>query len=310
MFFVNNEYLDTEVKSKDLQERVRCEFLKSDRFFRIPLMYIIVAWVLLKKGVLKLIGRRPKINFLWFDGFETLNRIKEGARSWKALDSIYNYSFRDNGGRHTKIEDWWFRIANAQAVRNRLRIVSRLLESEIIRIATEQEKTEVKVFSIASGSAQAVLEAASGAKKKFGITTKITLLDLDQSALDYSKNLAKQYGLNGDIVTIQGSTSDFESKVEKPDIVELVGFLDYRPQEKAVRLADRIRAFLPDHGSFITANIIHNPEKWFMTVALDWPMIYRTKEEFKEVFQKGGFKSFQTMIEPHNIHAVGLAYKA
>ncbi len=311
MLFVNNGFLARRLMKKEevALENLNFEFSKKGYMLRLMVMHILVVWVFIKKKTLKMFSRNPKVNTYWVDGFSELtNAIKEGAQSWKALDIIYNYRFREEGGMHNKWEDWWLRIANARAVRNRLKLVSHLLEAEILRIAREQGKTEVKVFSIASGSAQAVLSAALTVKKH-GIKTKITLLDLDQEALEYSKNLSKKYGLNGDIVTIQSATNGFEKKVESPDIIEMVGFLDYRPHAKAVKLLKRIKEFLPSYGSFITANIMHNPEKWFMHIVLNWPMLHRKRNEFEKVLEEADFASFQTVVEPYNIHVVGVCYK-
>jgi hypothetical protein len=294
-------------KEEVVLEELDFEFSKNK--WQMLIVKILSFWVYLKKLILKLMGRSPKINTFWFDGFEKANAIKEGAQSWRALDILYNYVFREDGGDNHKIEDFWCRLRNVQAVRNRLKLVSHLLESEILRVAREQERSEVKILSIASGSAQAVLNATLAVKKKYGIEVKITLLDLDPEALKYSKRLSKLYGLNGNITTIKGTVKSFNKKVEEQaDIVEMVGFLDYRPRDKAIKLLGRIREYLPIHGSLVTANILHNHEENFMKNVVNWPMIHRDREEFEDILSLSQFNSFQTLVEPHNIHVVGVCF--
>jgi hypothetical protein len=306
--FVNGGYLSKNSIEEDITYK-ELDFEHTKRWWQLLIIKFLSAWVYAKKKLLAGVGKNPAINTMWFDGYQKANAIKEGAQSWRALDILYNYVFREEGGDNHRMEDWWAKMANVEAVRNRLKLVSSLLESEILRIAREQEKTKVTIFSIASGSAQAVLNATLAVKRKYDIEVKIILLDLDSDALEYSKRLSKQYGLNGNITTIRGPVKNFDRQVkEKADLVEMVGFLDYRPRDKAIKLLRRIHDYLPSYGSLVTANILHNSEEGFMKNVIDWPMIHRNRGEFEEILRQI-FLSFETMTEPHKIHVVGVCYK-
>jgi len=97
----------------------------------------------------------------------------------------------------------------------------------------------------------------------------------------------------------------------KPHIIEMVGFLDYRPRNKAIGLIKRIRACLPDGGAFLTCNIRKNREKIFLDWILLWPMIYRSEEEFAELLLGGGFSpdKIQLIYEPFKIHGIAVCRK-
>jgi hypothetical protein len=41
----------------------------------------------------------------------------------------------------------------------------------------------------------------------------------------------------------------------QPHIIEMVGFLGYRPKKKAIQLISRIKDHLPPEGIFLTCNI-------------------------------------------------------
>ena len=69
----------------------------------------------------------------------------------------------------------------------------------------------------------------------------------------------------------------------QPHIIEMVGFLDYRPKNRAMELINQIKSFLPQPGIFLTCNINKNREKIFLDWLLLWPMIYRNEQEFAEL---------------------------
>jgi len=62
--------------------------------------------------------------------------------------------------------------------------------------------------------------------------------------------------------------------VFKPNIVEMIGFMDYRPLKQAIALVKRIYNILPNGGKFLTANMIPNPEQYFMKWVINWSMTY------------------------------------
>jgi SAM-dependent methyltransferase len=282
-----------------------CERKRWLYLITLPCNLLLTGWVALKKVA----GLKPEIHTFWVDGISLpARRIKEGAGSWRALDVIYNHRFGQEVGFTGRLNDYWLAILNAQAVRNRLKLVKRELVRAIRDMA--QRESEVRLLSLASGSAQGVIEAIA---ETSDINVKVTLLDLDATAIEYSKKLAEEYGVSRQISFIVGSTSHFEKAGDglKPHIIEMVGFLDYRPDAKAVRLVRRIYEFLAPGGRFLTANIISNPERYFLLWVLNWGMIYRKPEELADIIIKAGFLPEQCRIicEPHKIHAVAVCHK-
>jgi len=268
-------------------------------------------WVILKKAMLSIIGIKPKINTIWVDGLSLpVRRIKEGSASWRALDIIYNFQFGRQNGNGSKIDDYWLGMTNAQAVRNRLRLVKRELVKAIREFA--QKKEEVRLLSIASGSAQAIIEAIIEVKKEM-IEVNAVFLDLDPTAIDYSRKLAKKYGLEDKINFVRGSTINLDKAIDgfRPNIVEMIGFLDYRPHPKAVHLVRKIHNFLLPGGKLLTANICPNFDQYFMKWVINWPMIYRKPEELGRIVTEGGFdpESCKIVCEPLKLHALAICQK-
>lgn len=273
----------------------------------LPLMWSLTVWVGVKKTVARLFKTKIQTNTLWFDGLsQSCRKIKEGAGTCRALDIIYNYEFGTDG----IVGDFWIGMMNAQAVRNRLKLVSREL---LQAVRGFKERGEVRLISIAAGSAQAVLETMEQARAE-GITTKAIVLDLDPVAIEYSRRIARQKGLTENLVFVNKGINKLEKVCGDfhPHIVEMVGFMDYRPYRKAVKLVERIRNLLEPAGVFLACNIRWNPEAPFLWFVIDWPLIYRRPKTLAKIIVKGGFAPHNTKIiyEPHKVHGVVITKKA
>src|SRR3989338_8175942 len=153
-----------------------------------PISWLLTLWVIFKKSICRWQGKPdPNINTFWFDGLGLSDRaIKEGAASWKPLDIIYNHRFGRTSGLRGIVDDFWVGMINAQAVRNRLKLVKQEIRRAILRFSNHQE---VRLLSLAAGSAQSVIEVMAELKTK-GVRIRALLLDIDQTALDYAILLA------------------------------------------------------------------------------------------------------------------------
>ena len=278
--------------------------------YRLPLMWMLALWVALKKKVL---GFELEISTYLVDGVSLICReIKKEAATWRALDLIYNHKFgqgKDFGGR---VADFWLKILNAQAVRNRLKLVKQKLKEEIKKISIRTD-SEVRLLSIASGSAQGVIEVMKELKQK-GVYVQAVFLDIDSTALEHSKNLAQKAGVIEKITFINKSTREIEeiAKWFNPQIIEVVGFLEYRPKEKAITLIKRIYHLLAPEGILVISNINYNPEILFFNWVLDWQMIYRAPRELAEILVKGSFnpKTCEITCEPLKIYSLAVCKKS
>ncbi|MFX1257654.1 MAG: class I SAM-dependent methyltransferase [Promethearchaeota archaeon] len=268
-------------------------------YFALPLMWALTIWVALKKKILK---TKPKVNSLLFDKFSPeCNQLKKYARSWRALNIVYNYDFKNQCN---KISNFWLGMINAQAVRNRLELVKRELSKIIIKIAEKKQDKEIRLLSIACGSAEAVIDVLSKFKN---LNMKAVLLDNDPSAIKFCQELAKRAGIYDKMIFLTTSTRALPllSKF-RPHIIEMIGFLDYRPAEKAVRLIRNIRKILMPDGIFITGNTCPNPEQFFLKWVIDWEAIYRKPKQFLTIIKMGGFKNCRLLREPHKVQMIAI----
>jgi hypothetical protein len=255
-------------------------------------------------------GSTLAVNHVLFDGWgKFCAMIRKGAASWQALNIIYNYD-----GQGSLLDRLWIgHMRNAQAVRNRKRIITQVIH-EMAASAAKRGKI-FRLLSLASGSAQPAIEGLSDVSTP----VEMLLIDFDRSAGPYAMKIAKKYGLENAVNFKPGNLFKFDRKVLlngfDPDTIEIAGFFDYLRDEEAVLLLRRIYEVLPSGGHLITCHIHDNVERPFMTDVIEWgrddgkqrPMLYRTREELVRLVQAGGFNSMTVITEPHQIHSVVVA---
>lgn len=274
-----------------------------------PVMWLLTIWVMAKKSVYKLFGSQPEINTLWFDGLGLSPReVKRNATSWRALHEIYNYSFVRRRSIRNWVSNFWEGMLNCQAVRNRYKLVKQEIGRAALQLGGDEE---VRIISLACGSAQPVIEAVADLKAK-GITASVVLIDIDQSALDYAVTLASRHGVSSQIRVVRANVCKVVRVARdfKPHIVEMVGLLDYFEKDSAVRLIAKIKELLVPDGVFITCNVAPNLEQRFLEWVVDWKMVYRTASQLAEVAEKAGFEKVQLIAEPLRIHNLAICRKS
>ncbi len=287
----------------------------------LPISWLMTLGAMLKTLFYKFVLKhQPPSTSILFDRFSRpLRDIRLGAASWKALDIIYHWfdpdwrfdHYANLGFFEELLADFWIGMINAQAVRNRFKLASREISRAIDRLLP---RDEIRIFSIAAGSGEVILKEMVKRKQQ-GIVIRALLLDFDPTACEYARELADRYGVTDQIEVIRANIRQIEAVLEqkqfRPDIIEMLGFLDYRPREKAVTLINRIWKLLPSGGVFFTCHIRRNPERWFLRWVISWWMIYRQPQELANLIAEGGFAPDQVRLlyEPQTVHGIAIATK-
>jgi hypothetical protein len=127
---------------------------------------------------------------------------------------------------------------------------------------------------------------------------------------DFDKTISfiNEKNLENDLIWVNGSIFDVEKYCKKhdfyPDILEMVGFMDYLDENKSINLLDRIFELLTKKGIFIGCNIKDNRESKFLTKVLGWPMIYKDEEYLKKIINKSSFNNSKIIYEPLMVHGL------
>ncbi len=241
--------------------------------------------------------------------------VIDNKTTHKALEILYHKgnSNRKKSFKENFFKKIWFNTNNSKGVRNRLKIVKCEI-TKAIQELSDNEK-DINMLSIASGSARAVLEAVRDSNISEKCKVSITFLDKNPVALEYSKglvrelNISKRYNLNWVNDTASGFVKYF--KTTKPNIVEMVGLLDYFTIEKTEQLFKLIRENLDENGIFISANIAPNSEMKFITNLIGWKMNYKTPEDMVKIATNAQFedKNIAVYYEPLKVHSVVITRK-
>lgn len=293
---------------------------KKNGFLFTVFLYLISTTALIKFLFLKYVFRKDtnciRNNYygsIWYDRFSDIARVTRiYATNWRALDVLYNfpgYLQRSNGVQKF-FNKFWLKLENARAIQNRGKIVRNVISENIKTRLNQFDK--LKILSIASGSAQPLLEGIELIDKNDQKKIDLVLLDNDKAGLDQSLILAKDMNVQCNFSYINNKTTVLKEyfKDNTFDIIEMVGFLDYRPKDKAIELIEKIRSLLKPGGCFLVCNILPNKEKFFLDWVLLWPMIYRTKSEFQEILDNTSFKGcYEIIDEPLKVHIMSLCKK-
>jgi hypothetical protein len=241
-------------------------------------------------------------------------KVQNNVTTHTAIDVVYQsgikfskrFNFINEIINHT-----WFNLNNAKALRNRLKLVKKLLK-QAVNLKVHEGKKEIIIYSLASGSSRAVIDIV----KKFenNISFCIRLLDKDEGALKVSKNIIENKKLKSkDIKLIKDKVRNFSKYCNEgqPDIIEMVGLLDYLDEEKCLLILKKIFNNLAPNGILITANIRNNKERKFLDKVLKWIMVYREPDDLSSVLVRSGFKPENISIyyEPLLTHGVAIATK-
>lgn len=244
------------------------------------------------------------------------------ATSHHAIEILYNYHPQKIKNSIERFFYYlWFNLNNPKAVRNRLKLVTREVKAAIQTLDRKNE--DINILSIASGSARAIVDALLSIETIEHLNLRdnnlhVTFLDKNPHACGYSKYLIEQQRWEKKYTFrwVNDTASSFPSHFVKngwgtPDIVEMVGLLDYFTGEQVEKILSVIYENMAPNGILITANIADNNERPFVTRVIGWKMIYRSPEQFAKLLIRAGFKVEQIRIvyEPLKIHFVAIAKK-
>ena len=191
--------------------------------------------------------------------------------------------------------------AMPMALRNRKKLVSRILANLIREYAA---RGHVKILGIGAGPSRNLLSAVILAGEK---DISATCIDLDAEAFTFGKQIWKDSGVPEDaIVFLEGDAADLTRKIHiVPQIVKLVGILEYLDDDSLDRLLRVSHECLQEEGSILTHSICpgHGVDP-FLRRVFDLHLRYRTTEALIDKLSRAGFGDFQTFSEPIGVYTI------
>jgi SAM-dependent methyltransferase len=278
----------------------RCEehglLAKTFRTATVPLFN-----VLPERIVRKLLGLSP-------DGAMIMNH----CGSTLALEVMYAWHEKDPfasgvlGGLASVL--WNHLISQPKAMRNRLRIVQKILRERIAGRLCTSRAGEVSILSLGGGSSRALIQAISDLEPLAARhSVRVVNLDRDEKAAVLGRQLAERYGVSGAFRWVEGNAKDLHAvaKDGSVDIVEMVGLFDYFPERIGELMLRRIHRKLKPGGTLVLANVHPHDEMSFVS-KIGWPkMTYRKPENLRDGLAAAGFeKPPEIIFEPMGVHMI------
>lgn len=208
---------------------------------------------------------------------------------------------------------WFHAISQPKAMRNRLRIVQRILRDEIL-LRLRASSRRILIMSLGGGSSRALIQALHEIPHRPSVQelVRVVNVDKDRQAAALGRELAAGHGLGEVFRWVEGNSKDLGSIAEDDsvDIVEMVGLFDYFSDKIGEMILRRIHRKLKPGGLLVVGNVCPHEEMPFVS-KMGWPeMYYRHPDDLARLIAKGGFRMTSEIVtEPLGIHMIATARK-
>lgn len=217
---------------------------------------------------------------------------------YKIIDDVYLNSPPTTG--FDRLFDNYFQMsAVAIAVRNRKEDFKKI----ILELAQKNKSENIRIMNLACGSCREIKEIVSY-DNSLAKRLSFDCYDREEKAINFAKKLLDgNSSINFTKVDLLRLclSNNINSKIkEKYDLVYSTGFFDYLSHKMSIRLVHNLKKILKECGIMAIANVrdkYSNPSVHYMEWAGGWDLIYRSDEEFKQIFLESGFKEIQLQTQ-------------
>jgi extracellular factor (EF) 3-hydroxypalmitic acid methyl ester biosynthesis protein len=192
----------------------------------------------------------------------------------------------------------------AKAVRARKDLVKNELATALAQRAGSS--APLRVLSIAAGPAQEIYELLRDAAD-VPVPLELVLFEQDKSALAHAwRRLSPMAGRFSGRVRLTFLHESIKRMLRDPllfagigrfDLVYSCGLYDYLQLRTAVGVTRQLAAATAAGGRVLVANMVDNASRWLLDFHLDWPLVYRTREELLQLGQRAAPRARLRIVE-------------
>lgn len=212
------------------------------------------------------------------------------AGDFKIIDYIY-LNHPTTSGVDRLFDNFFLSSPASAATRNRKEDFKRYL-SKALSLAGQP----IMMLDLASGPCRDLKEFLVE-NKAFSGWVNFLCLDGDANAIEHAKLLLDDRDRvefkHENVVRIALKKNVVEYMGKQFDLIFSTGLFDYLDGRLATRLVANLKKLLRPGGKMIISNYrdkYSNPSLHFMEWVGDWPLVYRSDEEFRKIFLDAGFK--------------------
>jgi len=196
-----------------------------------------------------------------------------------------------------------------EAHRNRLTYLTQMLRDETVRARAQRKGNRVRVFNLGCGPAKEIQDFIT--HHHISDSAHFVLLDFNEETLNSTSSvlegLVSEHERTTKIETMKKSVQQIlkegarlENSFEKFDIVYCAGLFDYLSDNVCEKLLEFFYHITAPGGLVVATNVADiNPSRGWMEYMLDWHLIYRSVQGFRDIVPE--------CVDPENaiVRAVG-----
>jgi len=268
----------------------------------------------------KRIQNKPIESFMWHYIFKEIypcimrSRFAERAYSkpkgyagdYMMMEMLYQNTPDGDGKLGIVIDSWCLNTPSAQAVRNRKKLLANKIKSICDKKKSEQSEA-IRIMNLACGPNRELFEFLY--QCNYSEQLDVTCVDIDSQALHFIDQQINVFPhkavirlMNENLVKWAMGKIDHDFGLH--DVIYSAGLTDYLDDQLFIDFVKRCYQQLKPNGHLIIGNFSPiNPDRLFMDHILDWRLIYRTKDDLKELFKQTSFDENITVFsEPQKVN--------
>jgi len=215
----------------------------------------------------------------------------------KIIDDMYQNNPTSSG--FVRLIDNYFQMAAiCIAVRNRKDDFKKLIAGFV----NDRKDNALRLMNLGSGPCRDIKELLESDILK-NKKVKFDCYDNDNNAVEYAKKLLSNnpnVSFTKENALRLAASRDINGMITKKyDIIYALGIFDYFNHKISVRLVANLKKLLNPGGIMAISNArdrYSNPSLHCMEWMGEWIIIYRTDEEFKNIFIEAGFKESELKV--------------
>ncbi len=236
------------------------------------------------------------------------------AGDFLMMEAIYRNEPDGDGALGLLVDKYCLDTPPARAVRERRRLLSKIIEKEVERRISMglKDGQRVRIMNLACGSNRELFDFLKRSTRTEII--EALCIDADKDALKFTAEKVDTFSHKASILLMQENVIKWslgrsKHDFSKQDIIYSAGLTDYLDERLFIALVKKAYSFLRPGGVLILSNFsVNNPNKAWMDHILQWKLIHRNNRDLKQLFRAGGFgedvKIFHER-EGVNLFAVG-----
>jgi 16S rRNA G966 N2-methylase RsmD len=225
---------------------------------------------------------------------------------FKLIDSIYKNQPSTVG--FDGLWDRYFqKMVASQATRQRKEDLKKI----IFDFVKGRKNQNIRIMDLGSGPAREIKELLEADSERLFLNVIFDCYDFEIRAINYARQLLNNpTNVNFFQKNVIRMALKRDIKQEIPwdyDLIYSAGLFDYLDEKVATRLLSNLKKLLKRNGIVVVANFgdkYNNSSAGLMEWVTDWYLIYRTEDEFRQVFFKAGFSPENLKLLPQDDNKV------